>query len=374
MTTILYMTEIIFDSGASRKVQTHLDDCGIRRPFVVTDAGLMQAGIAPQILSHLRGDADPTVYDQTPSNPTEDAVGEAAAQYRAAQCDGILAIGGGSPLDLAKGVALLVSHAGHLTQFAGMTPLSKIGPTVPIVAVPTTAGTGSEVGRGALIRLGDGRKLLIASPHLLPRRAVCDPELTLGLPRSLTVGTGMDALTHCIETYLSPRINPPADAIALDGIGRAWHWIEPAADNGANLKARWEMMMAGIQGGLCFQKGLGAVHALSHPLGAIASLNLHHGTLNAILLPSVLRFNELVCAEKYARIRTVCGLPPGADLSEAVNQLNHRLGVPSSLAELGVGPDHTESVVAGALADHSVPTNPRTLDRDALLGLLRDVG
>ena len=372
MTTILYMTHIVFESGASRHLQSHLDECGIRRPLLVTDRGLVSVGILDTVLAGLKPDAQPVIYDQTPPNPTEDAVEDAAALYRAAHCDGVLAVGGGSPLDLAKGVALLVSHEGELTQYVGMEASSKIGPTVPIVAVPTTAGTGSEVGRGALIRLRDGRKLLIASQHLLPRRAICDPALTLGLPRPLTVGTGMDALTHCIETYLSPRVNPPADAIALDGIARAWKWIERAADEGSDLQARWEMMMAGIQGGLCFQKGLGAVHALSHPLGAIASLNLHHGTLNAIILPGVLRFNESACTEKYARIRTACGMDAHQDLGEAVAQLNRRLGVPASLGTLGVEEAHFDSVIAGALADHSVPTNPRPLDHDTLLNLLRD--
>jgi len=369
MTNIFYMTHIVFDVGATNAIQTHLDELVIQRPLVVSDAGLLACGLVGNMLKTLRN-ARPALYDQTPANPTEEAVAAAAALYRDAGCDGILAVGGGSVLDLAKGVALLVTHSGDLAQYTGMAASHKIGPTAPILAVPTTAGTGSEVGRGALIRLADGRKQLIVSPHLLPRRAICDPSLTLNLPRALTVGTGMDALTHCIETYLSPRINPPADAIALDGIARAWRWLETAANDGANQQARWHMMMAGIQGGLCFQKGLGAVHALSHPLGALAELNLHHGTLNAILLPGVLRFNAPVCAEKYSRIRAACQLPDDADLSLAVQQLNQRLDVPASLSTLGVRRNHFDDVVIGALADHSVPTNPRALDEAALWALL----
>ncbi|OZI51693.1 iron-containing alcohol dehydrogenase [Bordetella genomosp. 5] len=373
MADILYMTRILFERGSSKALQPHLDQIGITRPLLVTDAGIVAAGIHERVVGGLSSQAALACFCDTPPNPTEQAVHEAVAAYRKGNCDGILALGGGSPLDLAKGVAVALSHSGDLAQYAGMGASKKIGPTVPIVAVPTTAGTGSEVGRGALIILRDGRKLLLASEHLLPRLAVCDPELTLGLPRALTVGTGMDALTHCIETFLSPKFNPPADAIALDGLARAWRWIERASNTGADIEARSEMMMAGIQGGLAFQKGLGAVHALSHPLGALQALNLHHGTLNAVLLPSVLEFNAPFCEEKFDRIRRACDLAPSASLADAVRDLNNRLGVPSTLSSLGVTPDTFEHIVDGALADHSLPTNPRPLDRASLRALLDTV-
>ncbi len=183
-----------------------------------------------------------------------------------------------------------------------------------MIAIPTTAGTGSEVGRAALVTLADGRKVGLISPHLIPRRALCDPELTLGLPPFLTAATGLDALSHCVETFLSPRINPPAEAIALDGAGRLWRNIERAVADGSDKQARWEMMMGSLEGGLTFQKGLGAIHALSHALGALKEPSLHHGTLNAILLPPVLRFNAPVAAAKYARLAEAIGLLSGQTL------------------------------------------------------------
>ncbi len=191
-------------------------------------------------------------------------------------------------------MALLATHPGPLANYAAILGgVPKItAATAPVVAIPTTAGTGSEVGRAALITLSDGRKLGFISPHLIPKAAICDPELTLGLPPRLTAATGMDAVTHCVETYLSPRFNPPAEAIALDGLARAVGSIERAVADGTDRTARQELMMAALEGGLTFQKGLGAVHALSHPLGGLKEPSLHHGTLNAVLLPAVLRFNE----------------------------------------------------------------------------------
>lgn len=370
MTTIHYLTHIEFADGAVALLPGVLAELGIRRPLVVTDAGIVQAGILDRIRALLPTPDDVAVFDQTPPNPTEEAVEAATAHYHAHRCDGLLAIGGGSPIDLAKGVALMATHEGPFAHLAGMAAMPLIGAhAAPIVAVPTTAGTGSEVGRGALIRLRDGRKLVFVSPHLLPRRALCDPALTLGLPAALTAGTGMDALTHCIETFLSPRINPPADAIALDGAARAWRWIERAVTHPGDRQARWEMMMAGIQGGLAFQKGLGAVHALAHPLGALAAPSLHHGTVNAVLLPAVLRFNAGHVGDKYARLRTAFGLPDGSDLAEAVCALNRRLGLPANLRAMGVPAGALTQVVDGALADHSTPTNPRPLTREDLAAL-----
>ena len=197
--------------------------------------------------------------------------------------------------------------------------------TLPIVAVPTTAGTGSEVGRGAIIILEDGRKVGILSPHVIPKVAICDPELTLGLPAGLTAATGMDAIAHCIETFLAPAFNPPADGIALDGLWRAWRHIEVAMDEPANIEARANMMSASLQGALAFQKGLGCVHSLSHSLGGI-NPTLHHGTLNAILLPAVGRFNrgaETVAREdKIARLQQAMGLSASQSVEKALSLIH----------------------------------------------------
>ena len=373
MAAIHYLTHIEFEAGAVALLPGVLAELGISRPLLVTDAGIVQTGIVARILALLPSPDGVSVFTGTPPNPTEEAVEAATAQYRAQRCDGLVAIGGGSPIDLAKGVALMATHEGPFARYAGMAAMSLIGAqAAPIVAVPTTAGTGSEVGRGALIRLRDGRKLVFVSPHLLPRRALCDPDLTLGMPAALTAGTGMDAFTHCIETFLSPRINPPAEAIAIDGAARAWRWIERAVTHPDDRQARWEMMMAGIQGGLAFQKGLGAVHALAHPLGALTSPSLHHGTVNAVLLPAVLRFNVDHVGDKYARLRTAFGLEEGVDLADAVQALNLRLGLPTSLRAMGVPPDVLERIVDGALADHSTPTNPRPLTRENLAVLFTE--
>ncbi len=368
MATIQYLTHIEFGNGAIGLLPRTLQELGIRRPLLVTDAGLVRAGILDRIVALLQ--QTPAVFAQTPPNPTEAAVEAAANQFRADSCDGLVAIGGGSPIDLAKGVALLATHPGPLVRYAGMAAMPLIGPqAIPLIAVPTTAGTGSEVGRGALICLADGRKLLLASPHLLPKRALCDPELTMGMPAWLTAGTGMDAFTHCVETFLSPRFNPPAEAIALDGAARAWRWLERAVSHPQDITARGEMMMAGIQGGLAFQKGLGAVHALSHPLGALTEPVLHHGTLNAVILPSVLRFNAGHVGDKYLRLARALELPADADLAESVAGLNARIGMPPSLRTMQVPADVIDRVVEGALADHSLPTNPRPLGRDELHAL-----
>jgi alcohol dehydrogenase class IV len=312
------------------------------------------------------------VFSDVPTNPTEEAALNALQLYRERGCDGVVAIGGGSPIDLAKAVALLATHEGPLEQYAAILGgVTKIGPSVaPVIAVPTTAGTGSEVGRAALITLQDGRKLGFISAHLIPKLAVCDPELTYGLPPGLTAATGMDALTHCIETFLSPRDNPPAEAIALDGLSRGVRFIEKAVADGSNAEARREMMMAALEGGLTFQKGLGAVHSLSHALGGLKDLMLHHGTLNAVLLPAVLRFNEPATGEKYAALRRAMGLSPGQDLASFIEGLNQRLGLPKSLREMGVPSQVYPAMAEAAVADHSTATNPRPATADDFATLL----
>jgi alcohol dehydrogenase class IV len=361
MALITYLTNIEFDSGAIAGLPKALAGLGIRRPLLVSDRGVAAAGLVERVTAAL-GSAPPAdTFLDTPSNPTEEAMDAALALYRAADCDGVVALGGGSPIDLAKGVGLMATHDGPLDQYAAILGgVARITPAVaPVVAVPTTAGTGSEVGRAALITLRDGRKLGFISPHLIPKLALCDPDLTLGLPPRLTAATGMDALAHCIETFLSPRINPPADAIALDGAVRAWSWIERATADGSDREARWQMMMASLQGGLTFQKGLGAVHAMSHPLGGLKSPSLHHGTLNAVILPAVLRFNESHVREKLARFGDALRLSPNTTLADAITQLNQRLGLPPNLRSMGVPEDVLDAMAEGATKDHSSATNPR---------------
>jgi 4-hydroxybutyrate dehydrogenase len=372
MALITYLTRIQFDFGAIKLLPDELKLLGIKRPLIVTDKGVVAAGLAERVQAAM-GVAPAAVYDRTPANPTEQASVDAAGLYRSSGADGIIAIGGGSSMDLAKAVALLATHDGPLRQYAMVEGgVSRITAKVaPVVAIPTTAGTGSEVGRGAVIVFNDHRKLGVISPHLIPKLALCDPELTIGLPPSLTAATGVDAFAHCVETFLSPVINPPAEAIALDGGVRVVKYLERAVANGGDREARWNMMMAAMEGAMAFQKGLGAVHAMSHPLGGLPGLTLHHGTLNAVVMPAVLRFNEGHVGDKYDRLRQAFGLKPGADLARFVEEMNARLGLPPSLSAMGVTEAHIAGLVEPALADHCAATNPRKLTAADMDGLFR---
>ncbi|XAQ41021.1 iron-containing alcohol dehydrogenase [Ralstonia solanacearum] len=372
MALILYLTHVHLGFGTLGELSSECARLGIRRPLLVTDKGVVAAGLAQRVLDALDMGRVP-VFDETPSNPTEAMVMAAAAGYREQACDGLIAVGGGSSIDLAKGAAIAATHPGGLTRYAtvegGSDRITQAVP--PLIAVPTTAGSGSEVARGAALIVEDGRKLSFHSWHLVPRSAICDPGLTLGLPATLTAGTGMDAITHCIETFLAPAFNPPAEGIALDGLERAWAHIERATRDGADREARLNMMSASMQGAMAFQKGLGCVHSLSHPLGGVkvdGKTGLHHGTLNAVVLPAVLRFNataeSVVREHRYARMRRAMNLPADADLAQAVHDMTARLGLPTGLRQMGVPEDALEHVVRGALLDHCHKTNPREATAD----------
>ena len=363
MAFINYVTQIQFEFGAVRLLAQECARVGIARPLVVTDPGVKAAGVLQKALDAM-AELPVAVFDQTPPNPTEAAVRAAAALYQAQGCDGLVAVGGGSAIDCAKGVAIAVAHEGPLTHYATIEGGSPriTERAAPLIAVPTTSGTGSEVARGAIIIVDDHRKLGFHSWNLVPKAAICDPELTLGLPPQLTAATGMDAIAHCMETFMSAAFNPPADGIALDGLARGWAHIEAATKNGGDREARLNMMSASMQGAMAFQKGLGAVHSLSHSLGGV-NPRLHHGTLNAMFLPAVVRFNasaESVQKEKrLERMAHAMGLAAAGDIPDAIRAMNARLGLPSGLAAMGVTPEVFDDVIKGALADHCHKTNPR---------------
>ncbi|EFO33709.1 1,3-propanediol dehydrogenase [Roseibium sp. TrichSKD4] len=369
MATINYLTRVEFDFGALRLLPRELKSLKIERPLVVTDKGIAATPIFDQLLSLVPSNMQ--LFDGTPSNPTEAAIEEAGQVYSKRNCDGVIAFGGGSSLDLAKGVRLRVSHEGPLVEYAAIEGgIPRIhGNMPPLIAIPTTAGTGSEVGRGAVINFSDGQKLGVLSPHNLPSVALCDPTLTTGLPAGLTAATGMDAISHCLETYMAPSINPPADAIALEGLVRGFAALPRAVKDGTDQQARWDMMMASMEGALAFQKGLGAVHALTHPLGAVKDVNLHHGTLNAILMPPVLRFNKSEIGAKWDRLTEILDGEP----DQVIDALNRQIGIPNRLSDLGVTGAHVDEVAKAALLDHCHATNPRQADENDYRAILEEV-
>ena len=373
MPVINFATRIVFDHGAIKGLAKEMSRQSMARPLIVTDPGVRGAGVLDQVMAQLGYSETPPVFDQTPSNPTESAVTQAHDTFTEGSCDSILAIGGGSVMDLGKAVAMLEANGGPLEKFDPLNGGSRaIQKMLPVVAVPTTAGTGSEVSVGSVIILEDGRKMTFAAPLLVPAVAVCDPDLTLSMPPLLTAATGMDALTHCIEAVLSPVVNPPADGIGIDALARAWEWLPRAVEEGDNPEARWQMMMASMEAALAFVKGLGAVHAMSHAAGRLPGLSLHHGTLNAVLLPSVLRFNEDVCERQYQRLAVACGLSHGRELADAIAGLNQRMALPSGLADMGLEKTMLDELVEFAEKDLAARTNPKPVSSDEYRKLFLD--
>ncbi len=362
MSLISYMTRTHFADGiAEDAVKAECLGLSINRPLVVTDKGVVAAGLLDRMVEAFSDETPVSVFGRTPQNPTERACVAGLQVYRDNKCDGLVALGGGSSIDLAKAIGVLASHGGELLTYmaveGGQARIRDIIP--PLIAIPTTAGTGSEVGRNAVIAFDDGRKLTMVSPYLVPKAAICDPTLTLSLPAHLTAATGMDAITHCVETYIAMAYNPPADGIAIEGLRRAAANIREATANGSNLDARREMMAAALNGALAFQKGLGGANSMSHALGGLRGHTLHHGMLNAVLLPHVIRFNAPAVGHRYATVNAAMGLDARADTAAAVSDLTADLGLPTKLSELGISLSDIEVAAPLAEKDHTNPTNPR---------------
>lgn len=357
-----YFNRPHFENGAIEKISKVLKSHGIKNPLICSDPGLSSIGMTEKIGSLISDNLSPSFYEETPANPTEKAVSEALEIYKSNSCDGVIGFGGGSSMDLGKAVALMANHDGNLIDYSVVQGgYKRITETVPMIAIPTTSGTGSEVSDGALIIMNDGRKLILASPHLRPNAAICDPELTIGLPPILTAGAGMDALTHCIEAILSPINDPPAEAVGMDGIEKIIkeQSLIKAYKDGKDKEARWNMMMASTEGAMAFSKGLGAVHSMSHATGANQELRLHHGTLNAVILPAVLEFNQNHVGNKYSRIARAMGKNESINLANEIRKLNENIGIPSGLAEMGVTEDMIPELVTHSITDPSNLTTPR---------------
>lgn len=331
---LLQTPRIHFDFGSISALPLELERLGISKPLLVTDRNLASLTIFDRVRTAVPAACRATTFSDVPENPTAAAVHDCLAVYRDHECNGIVAAGGGSVIDCAKAAALLGTHPGDIFRYLGH-PENIASSPVPMIAIPTTAGTGSEVSRGCGIHPdATSRTLGINHPLMVPPVAICDPELTLTLPTRLTAGTGLDALTHCIEGFLSKTVNPLVDALALDGVRRLFSYLERAVRDGGDREARWHVMMAAVQGGLSIYKGLGPAHAIANTCG---DRGLHHGMLSAIAMPSVLRLFEAKGNEKIRTLSQAMGCNSGRTAANAVEELNERLGLPYTISALGYG-------------------------------------
>jgi alcohol dehydrogenase class IV len=380
ITEMSFPTRIVFGKGALAQVPDHLARLGVARPLVVTDRGVVAAGLA----GRLRAVLDATrltvsTFDAVDSDPTGATVEAGLAAYQGGACDGIVAIGGGSPIDAAKGIRLRVTHPPPLAQYDDARDGWRLvrAPLPPMIAIPTTAGTGSEVGRSFVVTLEEtGRKTVVFAPPLLPTVAVCDPELTYDLPPRLTAATGMDALTHNLEALCAKGFHPLADALARKGLELCARHLLAAVRNGRDDEARAGMMIAAITGAAAFQKGLGAAHSLAHALTPVAGV--HHGLANAIVLPHVMEFNLPQAVAPLAEVARAMGEASGQDEEalarravERVRALARAAGIPARLRDVGVQEEQLPTLAEKAYEDASHLANPRRCERADLAALLR---
>jgi alcohol dehydrogenase class IV len=362
-----YPTLIRFGVGRISELPEACRALGMQRPLIVTDPALAKL---PMIANALRGLTEAglggAVFSEIQANPVEANVTKGVAAFRSGSHDGVVAFGGGSALDVGKAIALMSGQSRPIFDFEDredwFTRVNVKG-MAPVVAVPTTAGTGSEVGRASVITdLKDHTKKIIFHPRMMPGIVIEDPELTMGLPPQVTAATGMDALSHCLEAYCSPFYHPLADGIAVEGMRLIKEWLPIAVRDGANLVARSHMLIASSMGATAFQKGLGAMHSLSHPCGA--NLNTHHGLTNAVVMPYVLAWNRPAIEQKLARLAAYLGLEQHSfgGVLDWVLELRRAIGIPHALADLGVSAEHAAAFAPQAFADPSTGGNPLPVD------------
>ncbi len=356
-----FPTAIKFGPGARKEVAAHLRSKGLKRPLIVTDKALGVLPVLAEFKTHLDGGLDVAVYSGVFGNPTASQVMDGAVAYKAHGADCIIGFGGGAALDVAKVVGIAATHDGHIIEYAWDHPkVRAIDKDLPyFVALPTTSGTGSEVGRSAVISEDDTRlKRIIFSAKVLAKVVFADPELTLALPPHVTAATGMDALTHNIESYLSPAYHPLCDGIALEGTRIAARALVKAVKNPSDIEARGDMMMASMMGAIAFQKDLGAVHSCAHALGAVC--DLHHGLANALMIDTVLAWNYEAAPDKFDELAHVCKVAGGGKAFVPwLKALKAEVGITGRLKDHGVKEEHMKRLVEIATADICHQTNPR---------------
>jgi alcohol dehydrogenase class IV len=370
ITSFSFPTPIKFGAGARKLVAAHLLEQGLKRPLIVTDKALGALPVLSEFTSHLSG-LEVAVFSGVFGNPTCSQVMDGAAAYQAHNADCVIGFGGGAALDVAKVVGVAATHPGDILEYVWDHPAVRpIVNALPyFVAMPTTSGTGSEVGRSSVVSENDTHlKRVVFSPKILARIVFADPELTLGLPAHVTAATGMDALTHNIESYLSPAYHPLCDGIALEGARIAAAALVTAVKEPGNLQARADMMMASMMGAIAFQKDLGAVHSCAHALGAVC--DLHHGLANALMIDTVMAWNLPSAPGKFDELAHVCAVVGGGRaLVPWLRALKRNVGIDGTLSSHGVKPEHLPRLVEVATADICHQTNPRSCtaaDFDAL--------
>lgn len=374
MSLISYVTKIHFaESVLEDALEAELEILGLRRPLVICDDGPEREAVTGRLGAAIPRGVQSVFFEAPAPCATEEACERAARLHGEWEADGVIGFGGAAAINLAKATALRVSHPGPLRQYGGgIGGLARIRDVLPpVIAIPTIAGSCTETVGVAVLASLDGPNIALISPLLTPKVVICDPTLTLDLPAGATACAGMDALTHCLETYIATAYNPPADGIARDGLRRAARNLERAVEDGSDLEARREMMAAALNGALAHQKGLGGVHAMSHALACLGGGAIAHGAVNGVLLPQVLRFNAPAVAARYEAIKMEFGLPRKADLPDAVMRLRERIALPDSLRSLGVRKADLARAAAYAAADYTNRTNPRHAGKEDYLAMLR---
>ncbi len=357
-----YPTPIRFGNGRISEIADACAAVGISKPLFVTDKGLANMDITTKALDLLEvAGLGRSLFSDVDPNPSDINAEEGVAFYKSGQFDGVIAFGGGSALDLAKVIAFMAGQTRPLWDFEDIGDWwtrANADAIAPIVAIPTTAGTGSEVGRASIITNSEtDEKKIIFHPKMLPSVVISDPELTVGMPKFITAGTGLDAFAHCVEAYSSPHYHPMSQGIALEGMRLVKEYLPRAYNDGNDLEARAHMMSAAAMGSTAFQKGLGAIHALSHPIGAI--YHTHHGTTNAVCMPAVLQFNKEAIEERFDAAAAYLGISGGFDgFCSYVDELNTSMSIPKTLTDLGVKEPDIDRLVKDALADPSTGGNP----------------